>query len=423
MVKDGVPPPPRVRAVDTSGADGARATPRRVVMVGFGRVGQAFALRLHEAGHGRSGFPWRVIGVVDSRDGVSSERGLELRTLVQRKRRTGRISGPGRREIGAVDLLGQLRPDVVIEVSVSDPITGEPGTRHVLTALAVGAQVVASNKGPFGLHYPQVQAAVHAAGRQVRYGTTVGGIVPILETLVERLPPGEVVELTAVLNGTTQFILGRMAEGADLASAIRDAQAQGLSEPDPSVDLRGEDAALKAAILHNALWSPPLSASDVPREAISEDLAPVVRQAKTVGRRIVLLAKVQPGSACVGLTEVAEDSFWASSGPINSFEIVTRHAGRLRLQGAGAGTEATVAGLLADLAAVEGRTVPAQGTWREQLRPDPCHYLLAGTVWPPAPIRCPGTRRRPGRPFKEGVLRPLTAGAQASSRTLGGAPW
>lgn len=358
---------------------------RRVLLVGFGHVGRALALSLARAGHGRPGFPWRVVAVVDSRGAVHQESGLDLAALVAAKEKSGQLQGTSYRATSALSVIAEVRPEVVVEVSVADPTTGEPGTTHILRALSQGADVVTSNKGPFALRYREVQAAVSRSGRRIRYGTTVGGIVPILETLVERLPAAGVEEVQAVLNGTTQFVLARLSEGDSLEAATDLAREQGLTEPDPSWDLGGHDAALKAAILHNALFAPPISAADVPREGIDAGVEAVARQARTQGRCVVLKATVRRGHAEVHLSEVPIASPFAAPGPINVFEVTTRHAGRLLLQGPGAGAEVTAAGLAADLASLETSAASPGARWEPVVpvvRSDP---WIGRASWPPTP--------------------------------------
>jgi homoserine dehydrogenase len=379
MVKDGIPLPPGSAA----GPASPNASPHRVLLVGFGHVGRALARSLHEAGHGRPGFPWDVVAVVDSRGAVLEEGGLDLEELVLAKERTGRLQGPTYRRCRASELIAQVAPDVVVEVSVSDPHTGEPGTSHILRALAEGADVVTSNKGPFALRYREVQEAVARSGRRIRYGTTVGGIVPILETLVERLPAARVQEVEAVLNGTTQFVLSRLSAGESLQSAVAVAQARGLTEPNPSWDLGGHDAALKAAILHNALFSPPITADEVPREGVDAGVEALAQEARAQGRTIVLQAHVRAGHAEVALVEVPLSSPWAAPGPLNVFQVTTERAGTLLLQGPGAGAEVTATGLAADLASLETSSGPCGSVpSHPNAFADP---WTARASWPPAP--------------------------------------
>ncbi|MDE1821795.1 MAG: hypothetical protein KGJ23_14925 [Euryarchaeota archaeon] len=328
-------------------------SPRRVLLLGFGHVGRAVAERLLEEGHGDPDFPWRVVGIVDSRGALIDEAGVDLRAALSSKTTAGRLEGPTWRDWDALQALDELRPEVVVEVSVADPVRGEPGTTHVLAALDAGADVVASNKGPFALRHREVLAAVARTGRRVRYGTTVGGIVPILETLVERLPTAEVTQVRAVLNGTTQFVLDRIAQGASFDDAVGEARRTGLAEPDPSWDLDGHDAALKAAILHNALFTPPITAAEVPRDPLGPDLIPRLQKLRSEGKGVAFVTTVRAGSAEVRCEEVRAGSPWSEGGPANVFEISTRRVGTLLLQGRGAGPQATATGVLADLTSLE----------------------------------------------------------------------
>jgi homoserine dehydrogenase len=418
MPKDGIPaPPPRSPLrVRTSGPVASRraATPaapedarHRILLIGFGHVGRALARRLHDLGHSVGVTPWRVVGIVDSRGAIWDERGVDLAAALETKEATGRLGGGSWRCWGALEAIRQVRPDVVVEVSVTNSERGEPGASHVLAALAAGADVVASNKGPFALRYDEVRVAAERTGREVRFGTTVGGIVPILETLVERLPGAEVEEVRAVLNGTTQFILSEIAEGRGFDEAVVEAQERGFTEPDPSWDLEGHDAALKAAIVHNCLFSPAISAAEVGREGLRPEVVPAVRRARQRGRALVLRGHVRPGSARVALEEVARDSPWAASGATNTFEVRTRRAGTLLLQGRGAGAEETAAGILADLAGLRGSHTPALSPARA------APEWLQGAAWPPVPSEPrAATEERPKGPAAPDVPAPPVSAAE-----------
>ncbi len=243
---------------------------------------------------------------------------------------------------------------MVVDVSVSDAVRGEPSTSNLLTALRAGRDAVTSNKGGIALHGHRVARAAAAARCRLRFGTTVGGLVPILEVLVQHLPPGEVLRVRGVMNATSQFVLTQLAEGRTFPEALREGKRLGFTEPDPRRDLDGTDAAFKAAIVHNCLFVPPLHPKEIPREPVTPSLERRAQRARQRGHTLVALAEVRPGAGAIRIQEVPIESAWASPGATSIFEVETRGLGTLRLQGPGAGPEATAAGLYSELLELAG---------------------------------------------------------------------
>jgi len=135
--------------------------------------------------------------------------------------------------------------DVVVEAIVGV----EPAASLARQALASGKAVVTANKAMVaarGLELARLAARHHTA---LRHSATVGGAVPVLETAARLAATGRLRSIEGALNGTTGFVLDRMAEGHSLAAAVRRAQAEGLAEADPSHDLEGIDLEAKLRVL------------------------------------------------------------------------------------------------------------------------------------------------------------------------------
>lgn len=341
-------PADSVRSPAEAGA--AELPPHRLVLVGFGRVARALARRLVASGRpdGKSA-RFRVVAVFDSRGCVADPRGVALDELIRRKERTGRLEGPGATVWDLDTVLRDLAPQIVVETTWSEPRPGEPGRRHILSALLAGADVVTSNKGPLARHSAEVLETSRMMGRELRFGTTVGGIVPILESIRGPLRACGVTRIEGVVNGTTQFVLGRLADGVSWAEAVASAVQEGITEPDPRHDLDGHDAAMKAAILHNVLFAPPLDPRRVARRPVDASSQARAHRLGEQGRRLVVLTEVTPDGARLRWVEVDRGDPWDLPSATNRFVIETERAGTLTLTGAGAGPEATAAGLLAEL--------------------------------------------------------------------------
>jgi homoserine dehydrogenase len=136
-------------------------------------------------------------------------------------------------------------PDVVVEV-----LGGvEPARTIVVAALERGIPVVTANKSLLAAHADEVLEASRRSGAPVHFEAAVVAGIPVLGTFGRRGLARRVRRITAILNGTTNFVLTRLQRGDSFEKAIADAQRRGFAEPDPSKDLDGRDAAEKLAVL------------------------------------------------------------------------------------------------------------------------------------------------------------------------------
>src|SRR3954465_8654878 len=177
--------------------------------------------------------------------------------------------------------------DVVIEV-----IGGiEPARTLITTAFEHAASVVSAHKGLLA----QDGAALHAVAednkKDLYYEAAVAGAIPLIRPLRESLAGDKVNRVLGIVNGTTNFILDRMAStGAGYSEALDEATALGYAEADPTADVEGFDAAAKAAILAGLAFHTRVTAADVHREGITEVTAADVASAKEMGCVVKLLA-------------------------------------------------------------------------------------------------------------------------------------
>jgi homoserine dehydrogenase len=229
----------------------------------------------------------------------------------------------------------------------------EDARRYVLEALHRGRHVVTANKLLLAEHGLELERTAAEAGVRLIGSAAVGGAVPMLEA-VERVAqfPG-VRSFRGVLNGTTNFVLDRLADGLDFDRAVAKAQELGFAEADPSADLSGADAAAKAVLLGRVATGRPLGMQDVDVRGID---GPEVRTARPVlGERLRLVAR---GSfSDDGAVHLAVRPEWVSSDdPLGSVRdeenilIVTAADGsEAVVQGRGAGRRPTALAVMADL--------------------------------------------------------------------------
>ena len=201
----------------------------------------------------------------------------------------------------AAELLAAAPADVLVELTVMGDVARlaqgpapvrPPATEHVLAALARGMDVVTANKAPIAWNWPEVRAAATAAGRRVRFESTVMDGLPVFSLLEFTLPDCRLLGFEAVFNATTNFIIDAMAAGRPFADALAQVQAEGYAEADPRNDTDGWDAASKAAALANVAMDAGITPLDVERQTLAEVPLERIRAAREAGRRLRLVTSV-----------------------------------------------------------------------------------------------------------------------------------
>ena len=192
--------------------------------------------------------------------------------------------------------------DVVVEL-----IGGiEPARTFVLAALAAGKPVVTANKALIAATGGELYDAAHAAGVDFLFEPAVGGGIPIIRPLRESLIGDRITRVLGIVNGTTNYVLTRMAEdGSDFDEALADAQRLGFAEADPTADIEGHDAASKAAILATMAFGTTVVADDVFTEGVRQVSADLIDRATRLGYVIKLLAIVERVPGADGSDQVA----------------------------------------------------------------------------------------------------------------------
>ncbi|MDP9460079.1 MAG: homoserine dehydrogenase [Actinomycetota bacterium] len=256
------------------------------------------------------------------------------------------------------------RDDVDLVVEVIGGI--EPARSLLLAAFAAGKSVVSANKALLADDGVALHAAAAEAGVDLYYEAAVAGAIPLLRPLRESLAGDQIRRVVGIVNGTTNYILSRMAEtGAGFAEALAEATDLGYAEADPTADVDGFDAAAKAAILASLAFHTPVTAADVHREGISAVSATDVARAAEIGCTVKLLAiceRVANGSAGSPTDTVAvrvhpamiptTHPLAAVGGAFNAVFVEAEAAGQLMFYGQGAGGEPTASAVLGDLVAV-----------------------------------------------------------------------
>ena len=186
--------------------------------------------------------------------------------------------------------------DIVIE------LIGGTGVarKFVLAAIESGASVVTANKALLAKYGPEIYAAAEAKGVDIYFEASVGGAIPFLKPLRESLVGDKVTSMLGIVNGTTNYILDEMTtKGLDFDDVLKDAQAKGYAEADPTGDIEGYDAANKAAIMATLGFHTSVTIDDVSVEGITKITADDIAAATAENKVIKLLAVVENTDAGV----------------------------------------------------------------------------------------------------------------------------
>lgn len=251
----------------------------------------------------------------------------------------------------ADDILDNPDLDIVVEV-----IGGEqPALDYILKSISLGKHVVTANKEVMAKHGAKILTAARKRGVQVLFEASVAGGTPIIAPLLRDLVANDVVSINGIINGTTNYILTKMAqEGQDFGVALSAAQELGYAEADPTNDVEGIDAAYKLAILSTLAFRARVTDADVYSEGITHLTAQDFRYANELGYEIKLLAIASKTNGAVHVrvhpAMVPSDVMLAKvDGVLNAIEVQTDLAGRVLFHGRGAGDMPTTSAVLADV--------------------------------------------------------------------------
>ncbi len=249
-----------------------------------------------------------------------------------------------------LDVVQDSAVDLVVEVMGGR----DPAGDLVLAALEAGKPVVTANKELIASRGPELIAAAERSGVPLLFEAAVGGGIPIIRPLAETLAGEQIERVAGIVNGTTNYILTRMADGDEYADALGEAQALGYAEPDPTADVGGADAAAKAAILASLAFGAWVGIDQVHYEGIDALARLDMEYARFLGYEVKLLAiasRTDAGiSARVYPAMIPSDHPLASiRGATNAIFITGPSIDELLFAGPGAGGEPTATAVLGDV--------------------------------------------------------------------------
>ena len=225
----------------------------------------------------------------------------------------------------------------------------------VLEAIAHGKHVVTANKALLATHGNEIFAAAQKKGVMVAFEASVGGGIPIIKALREGLAANRIEWIAGIINGTSNFILSEMRDkGLPFEGALKDAQARGYAEADPTFDIEGVDAAHKLTILSALAFGIPMQFKSAYTEGISKLTKADIGYAEELGYRIKLLGITRRAKSGIELrvhpTLVPARRLIANvEGVMNAILVKGDAVGATLYYGAGAGAQPTASAVVADL--------------------------------------------------------------------------
>jgi homoserine dehydrogenase len=225
----------------------------------------------------------------------------------------------------------------------------------VLEAIAAGKHVVTANKALLAVHGTEIFAAAHKQGVMVAFEAAVAGGIPIIKALREGLSANRIHWVAGIINGTTNFILSEMRDkGLAFGDVLKQAQALGYAEADPTFDIEGVDAAHKATIMAAIAFGVPVQFDKAYVEGITKLEAQDIRYAEQLGYRIKLLGISKRTATGIELRVhpclvPAKRLIANVEGAMNAVMVQADAVGTTLYYGKGAGSEPTASAVIADL--------------------------------------------------------------------------
>ena len=313
----------------------------RIIICGFGTVAQSFAKLLVSRSddlYAKYGMMPRIVGVFDTKGGVTESSGLDLNRLVEIKKKYGTVRNydKTKRKLDGLDIINNVPADVLIETTASNYKDAEPGMSHIIAAMKKGMHVISVNKGPLALAFPSLMELAVYNHVLLKFSGTVGGGTPILDYAKNSLRGEQIVSFAGILNGTTNYILTNMARGMSFGEALKDAKSKGYVEADESLDLDGYDAAAKLVILANWIMGMKVTMPDIQRTGIRKVTSDDVKKAAKKKSAVKLIASCNK-ELIVSPRELSVDDPLCVNGTLNAISFTSEHSGTQTIIGRGAG--------------------------------------------------------------------------------------
>lgn len=324
-----------------------------ILLAGFGTVGRSLAQLLAEDARGL-----RIVGVVTaSRGALFAAEGLDSQRLAAIPAGAS-MSEYGeaasfRADASVSELLSAAAIDALVDATPTILPDGGPALAWCQRALSLGIDLVLANKAPLVADFPGLRQRAHASGARLRYEATVMAGTPVFSLARYGLAAGACRGARGILNGTCNYMLGRMESGLDYAAALAEAQQLGYAEADPGADVDGWDTAVKLVILAGALFGRQLRLEQMEVRGIREIQLSDIQAAASEQRRWKLMGEIDASGARVAPVALPlHDPLAHIPGAQNALTLQMAPPGDITVQGPGAGGRETAFGILNDLLAL-----------------------------------------------------------------------
>jgi len=318
----------------------------KITIIGFGSIGKGLAKEIVEKRDFllRKGYDLKVVAVVDKNGSEIDENGLDLVDVLNKKDYSY--------DKTALDIIYELKQDIIVECTPSNITDGNPGLSHILAALNTKINVVTSNKGPFVVAYDKIMDSANKNNVSVGYEATVGGAIPIINLVKSNIRADKILSIEGILNGTCNYILTRMQKDMlDYDEALSEAKELGISETDESYDVQGIDTASKLVILANSLMGMDAKYTDVEVEGITRITQESLGLAEEIDCTIKLIGEINKEEQLLRVAPrlVPFNHPLSVGGTLNVIMLNTDTAGEITITGKGAGPKETSSALLSDI--------------------------------------------------------------------------
>ncbi|MDH4198300.1 MAG: homoserine dehydrogenase [Candidatus Aminicenantes bacterium] len=330
-----------------------------LVLAGFGHVGRAFFDLVREKAdlcRGAYGLDLRFSAVLKSGGVFTTGRALKPTDIV----RHGGIWVDGnpawKPGLMPAEILAAGEPGCLVECTPSNLKTGEPGLGYMTQAFDRGWNVVAASKGALVVAFGKLRRMASGRDLALKFSAAAAAALPTLDTCLFSLAGTEIHEIQGILNGTSNYILTKMEEGRAYEDALREAQARGIAEPDPALDVGGWDTACKILLIANSALDLEACLEDVELEGIAGLSPDDLQRARKEGRVVKLLGTCTRASsdepwrlAVRPQTIPASHPLAGVSGTNKGITFRTDTMGGITVTGGGSDPRATGAALLKDI--------------------------------------------------------------------------
>lgn len=313
-----------------------------VALLGFGSLGQAFSrilLDKKEEIEKNYDTSVNVVAITTkTRGNLVDAWGIDLDRVLTNIQETGVIpkSQETMLQRNALDVAETVGYDVLIEMTPLEFANSHIATDHVMTALKRGKHVICANKGPIAWHYKELKELAEKNDCKFLFEAILMDGTPVFKIVRENLPLCKVTDVKGILNSTTNYILKGIEDGKDVKDVVAELKKRGVIEANPNNDVEGKEAAVKMAIIANAMMGANLTPKDIEYTGIENITKKDIDEAAQRGNVIKLMCRAYEEDgvvkAKVAPEEIDEyDVFADVKGTSTAIRITTDMMGKMTI--------------------------------------------------------------------------------------------